>query len=96
MRTSQMLSPVEISSDTISEIFYSVAVTGRITESDYYKTITAMLNNSLDEEEINSVKRMVHSVKRGKIAVVNDSDKVETSIGVDDTAEILLPIYQAA
>ena len=90
-----MLSPVEISSDTISEIFYSVAATGRITESDYYRTITAILNNSLDEEEMKSVKRMVHFVKRGKIAVVNDSNNIETSIAVDYTAE-LLPIYQAA
>ena len=86
-----MLSPVEISSDTISEIFYSVAVTGRITEYDYYKIITAILNHSLDEEEIKSVKRMLHFVKRGKIVVVNErSDNIEIPDSINYTSEFLL------
>lgn len=94
---SQMLSPVEICSDTISEIFYSVAVTGRITESDYKRIIAAILNNSLDEEEIKSVKRMVYFLKRGKIVVVNKrDDNIEISDSIDYTAEFLLPILQAA
>lgn len=86
-----MLSPVEIGTDAISEIVYSVAVTGRITESDYYKIMMAILNNSLDEEEIKSVRRMMHFVKRGKISVVNKS-----SDSIDYTAESVLPILQAA
>lgn len=92
-----MLYPVEISSDTISEIFYSVAATSRITESDYYRVMVAILNNSLEEEEIKSLKRMLHLVKRGKISLVNERyESIERSDALDYTAEILLPIFQAA
>jgi len=92
-----MLSPVEISSDTISEIFYSVAVTGRITETDYNKIMVAMLTLSMDEEELKSVRRMMHFVKRGKISVVKESfDHIELSAPIDYTAELVLPIFQAA
>jgi len=92
-----MLSPVEISSDTISEILYSVAVTGRITESDYNKIMVAMLTLSMDEEELKSVRRMMHFVKRGKISVVKESfDNLELSAPIDYTAELVLPMFQAA
>lgn len=92
-----MLFPVEISSDTISEIFYSVAVTSKITESDYNKIMVAMLTLSMDEEELKSVRRMMHFVKRGKISLVKESfDNLELSAPIDYTAELVLPMCKAA
>ena len=91
-----MSSGIDMLSDVVSEIFYSVAATGVLSLSDYYKLIGAALNDSLNEQELGSINRMLHFVQRRKIAIVDD---ISTWFGnsvsrYSDYTELNLPMLQ--
>lgn len=94
----EMTARVERISDAVSEIFYSVAETGILNLSDYYKLMAAAMNEALDEQEISSINRLLYFVRKRRIAVVDD---IATRFGKyvkkdSDYTELNLPILQVA
>ncbi|MBC6423255.1 MAG: hypothetical protein GDA43_10795 [Hormoscilla sp. SP5CHS1] len=93
-----MTDRVEGISDAVSEIFYSVAETGVLNLSDYYKLMSAALNEALDDQEIGSINRLLYFVRKRRIAVVDDiAVRFGKYVNQDsDYTELDLPILQVA
>ncbi|MGK7903934.1 MAG: hypothetical protein AB4352_21515 [Hormoscilla sp.] len=93
-----MTDRVEGISDAVSEIFYTVAETGVLNLSDYYKLMAAALNEALDEQEKGSINRVLYFVRKRRIAVVDD---IAARFGKyakqdSDYTELDLPMLQVA
>jgi hypothetical protein len=58
--------------EAIAELFAEVVQKGQITFTDCYGLMTALLNSSLTEEEINSINRLLRSVDKGRLKVVDE------------------------
>jgi hypothetical protein len=56
----------------ISEILASVAESRRITKADRFGLMAAVLDESLPEEERNAVDRVLRSLVKGRIEVMDD------------------------
>ena len=98
MTDPKMTDRVERISDAVSEIFYSVAETGVLNLSDYYKLMAAALNEGLDEQEIGSINRVLYFVRKRRIAVVDDiAVRFGKYVKQDsDYTEMNLPMLQVA
>lgn len=62
--------------DAISEIVVSVAETCQLTLADRYALMAAILDESLSSEERAAIDRILRSIRRGKIQVVNELSRV--------------------
>ena len=56
----------------ISEILASVAESHRITKADRFGLMAAILEESLPEEERNAVDRVLRSLLKGRIEIVDE------------------------
>ncbi|WP_293337441.1 hypothetical protein [Microcoleus sp. CAWBG58] len=63
---------VQLIPGAISEILASVTDTGSLTVADRYGLMAAVLDDSLPEEDIHSINRLLRSVIKGKVKIVND------------------------
>lgn len=57
---------------TIAELFAQVIQKGNITLKERYVLRTALLNNSLCQEEEILINRLLHAVRRGRLQVLDD------------------------
>ena len=64
-----MLNHVQLLPGAISEMLVSAAQTGNLTLADRYGLMAAIMDESLNEEEIRSINRLVRSVIRGRVQV---------------------------
>ena len=60
----------------IAELFAQVATTHTITKADRYGLMAAILDEGLGEEERWAIDRMLHSLCRGRLQMVNDISAV--------------------
>ncbi|MCU0543310.1 MAG: hypothetical protein MUE44_14245 [Oscillatoriaceae cyanobacterium Prado104] len=67
---------VQLLPGAISEILASVTDTGALTVADRYGLMAAVLDESLEEEDRNSVNRLLRSVMKGKVKVVPELSAV--------------------
>jgi hypothetical protein len=56
----------------ISEIVASAATTRTLTKADRYGLMAAMLSESLNEEEKYAINRLLRSIQRGRIHMVDE------------------------
>ncbi|MTJ06179.1 MULTISPECIES: hypothetical protein [unclassified Anabaena] len=56
----------------VAEIMAATADTGSLSLADRYGLMAAILNESLAEEEIESINRLLRFVIKGRIKVTND------------------------
>jgi len=56
----------------ISEILASAAETGQIAVADRYGLMAAVMDESLGEDDRRCIDRLLRSIQRGRIRVVND------------------------
>ncbi|WP_293347652.1 MULTISPECIES: hypothetical protein [unclassified Microcoleus] len=63
---------VQLIPGAISEILASVTDTGSLTVADRYGLMAAVLDDSLPEEDIHSINRLLRSVIKGKVKIVNE------------------------
>lgn len=63
---------VQLIPGAISEILASVSDTGSLTVADRYGLMAAVLDDSLPEEDIHSMNRLLRSVIKGKVKIVNE------------------------
>lgn len=53
----------------ISELFFQIWCSGRITRTDRYGLKSALLEDTLDEEDKAAIDRLLHAVRRGWLLV---------------------------
>lgn len=64
-----MLKQIQLIPGAISEMLASTSETGRLTLTDRYGLMAAIMDDSLNEEERRSVNRLVRAVLRGRVNV---------------------------
>ena len=67
-----MFAPSELLPNAISELFAQASYSGVITLADRYALMTAVSNDSLDEEERRAVDRLLRAFCRGRIRFSNE------------------------
>jgi hypothetical protein len=63
---------VQLLPGAVSEILASVSDTGTLTIADRYGLMAAILDEALEDEDRNSLNRLLRSVLRGRVKVVNE------------------------
>ena len=63
---------VQLIPGAISEILASVTDTGSLTLADRYGLMAAVLDDSLDEQDRYSINRLLRSVLKGRVKIVNE------------------------
>ncbi len=63
---------VQLIPGAISEMLASVTETGCLTLADRYGLMAAVLDDSLDEEYRHSINRLLRSVIKGRVKIVNE------------------------
>lgn len=63
------MSAVNLLPGAISEIFASVAESGSLSLADRYGLMAALLDESLDEEEVCALNRLLRSISKGRVTV---------------------------
>ncbi len=56
----------------LSELFVDVTTSKRITLADRYGMLAALLDESVDTEEIRSIDRLLHALSQGRLQIVSD------------------------
>lgn len=56
----------------IAEIFAQANLSGKITLADRYGIMAALLEDKLDDEDRQAIDRLLHSVRRGRLRIVNE------------------------
>ncbi|HBK98042.1 MAG TPA: hypothetical protein DD001_12355 [Microcoleaceae bacterium UBA10368] len=67
---------VQLIPGAISEILASVTDTGTLTLADRYGLMAAILDESLEDEDRNSLNRLLRSVIKGRVKIVNELSAV--------------------
>ena len=67
-----MQSPVNLIPSALGELFAEVNHNGYITLADRYGLMAAIFDETLSEEDKRSIDRLLRSVCRGKIKLVNE------------------------
>ena len=63
---------VQLIPGAISEILASVTDTGSLTLADRYGLMAAVLDDSLDEQDRHSINRLLRSVLKGRVKIINE------------------------
>jgi hypothetical protein len=63
---------VQLIPGAISEILASVTDTGSLTLADRYGLMAAVLDDSLDDQDRHSLNRLLRSVLKGRVKIVNE------------------------
>jgi len=56
----------------LSELFAQSQDSGKITLADRHGIRIALLQTALDEEELGSIDRLLHAIRRGRVEVVDE------------------------
>lgn len=67
-----MQSPVRLIPGALSELFAQVSSSGKITWADRYGLMAALLEDSLTQDERESIERLLHALQRGRMKVVDE------------------------
>ena len=60
----------------ISEILATSTETHLLTKADRYGLLAALINDCVGEEDLTAIDRMLYSLRRGRIQVVNELSNV--------------------
>jgi hypothetical protein len=66
------MSPVNLLPGAINEIIATVADTHRLTKADRYGMMAAILDESITEEQLRSLNRLLRSFVKGQIQVTDE------------------------
>ena len=66
------MTSVKLLPTALYELFASATVSGRLTLADRYGLMAALLQDSLLEDELCVINRLLYSVRKGWISVVDD------------------------
>lgn len=71
-----MQTPIHLIPSALGELFAEVNDTGCITLADRYGLMAAIFDDSLTEEDKQSIDRLLRAVHRGRIKLVNELSAV--------------------
>ena len=60
----------------ISELFAQVSKTRALTQADRYGLMSAILDETITEEERQAIDRLLYSMRRGRLQMVNEISAV--------------------
>lgn len=64
--------PVSPLPSAIPEMFAQVSVSGKLTLADRYGIMAALLTESLSQEEIYALDRLLYALRKGQVQMVNE------------------------
>jgi hypothetical protein len=64
--------PVKLLPTALYELFATASVSGRLTLADRYGLMAALLEESLLDEELCVINRLLYAVRQGRIALVDE------------------------
>jgi hypothetical protein len=64
--------PLNLLPCALSELFAQVTMNGQITLADRYGLMAALLDDTLSDDERASIDRLLRSVRRGQVLLVDD------------------------
>ena len=64
--------PLRLLPFAIAELYAQVSHSGKITLADRYGLMAAVLEEGLDEDERDSIDRLLRGVRRGRLQVVDE------------------------
>lgn len=67
-----MFPPIKLLPGAVYEILASATETGVITLADRYGLMAAVLDESLDEEEVRAINRLLRFIIKGRVKVVEE------------------------
>lgn len=67
-----MLAPVRLLPGAVAELFAQVSISGKITLADRYGLMAALLEDSISQEERDSIDRLLRALYRGRMKVVDE------------------------
>lgn len=67
-----MLPDVNLIPGSVSEMLAMARQTGRLKKADQYGLMAAVLEESLSDEEARAVNRLLRSVQRGKVKIIDE------------------------
>ncbi len=70
-----MVPQIQLLPGAVSEILAASSTSGVLTRTDRYGLMAAILDETLAEEERNTVNRVLFAVRKGRIKVVDDFPK---------------------
>ncbi len=72
----KVMPPVTLLPTALSDLFAQATTSGRITLADRYGLLAAMFDESLSDEERFSIDRLLRSVCRGRVKMVDELSAV--------------------
>lgn len=72
-----MLTQLCLLQHALPELFAEVSYTGQVTVADRYGLMAAVLADSLNEEERESLDRILHAAHKGKLALVDELSRIQ-------------------
>jgi hypothetical protein len=67
-----MLATACLLPSALSDLFAQSQDSGKITLADRHGIRIALLQTTLDEEELGSIDRLLHAIRRGRVEVVDE------------------------
>lgn len=67
---------VQLLPNGISELYAQVSNSGQLTLADRYGLMAAVLDESLDEEERMAVNRIIYSIHKRKLVIVDEISRI--------------------
>lgn len=71
-----MLLPTNLLPFGISELFAQASKTRALTKADRYGLMTAIMDDSITEEERQAIDRLLYAIRRGRLQMVNEISAV--------------------
>lgn len=66
------MSPIHLLPTGFSELFAQVTSTGKLSQADRYGMLAALLNGSINPEEMQAIDRILYAVRQGWVRVVDE------------------------
>jgi hypothetical protein len=70
------MTPVKLLPTALYELFAIASVSGRLTLADRYGLMAALLEDSLVDDDLCVINRLLYAVRKGRIALVDEISAV--------------------
>lgn len=66
------MSPISLLPTAVSDLFAQASATGELTIADRYGLMAALLDESISEEEMCCVDRLLYALRKGRIQLIDE------------------------
>ncbi|MDX2100329.1 MAG: hypothetical protein SFW36_21345 [Leptolyngbyaceae cyanobacterium bins.59] len=72
------MSPINLLPNALSEMFVQISDSGKVTLADRYGLMAAILDGSVNEEEMRFVDRLLYAVQRRRAIIVDELSAIRS------------------